>query len=138
MSHMTTQFLQGANRINIRIDGYHLSRTYAGLLEGKPGHAINQELVEDFTRSLVKVWGPRTTLVIWPEGGPVSTPTSELPAWTCAAWASSDFSLSEDDHGSELVVVWFEASIANVSIEKCATQVLLSLDWQKHATGFWY
>ena len=135
---MNTQFSQAAHHSNLRIGSYHLSKTYGGLLEGKPGPEVNREMVQDFTQSLDRAWGCRAKLVIWPKGGEGSLPADELPAWICAAWATSDVLLNEGDHGSELVVIWFEASMASIDLEQLAMRVLCSIDWQKHATGFCY
>lgn len=132
------QYLRSADHIDVRIDSYHLRRTYLGLLEGKPDRKINQEIVESFTQSLQEVWGHRTLLMIWQKEGLVSAPADVLPAWICAAWASSDFPPREDDHGSELVIVWFEESISNMDIESCTARIINLLDWQKYATGFCY
>jgi hypothetical protein len=75
-------------------------------------------------------------LIIWPKGDFFSEPADVFPDWVCAAWITSDFSPIETDDGSELVIVWFEATIPHASIESSASRVLRVVDWKNQASGF--
>lgn len=105
----------------LSIDASYSYRTYMGCLESTPAAAI---MIVSAKNKVEKLWGKRTTFVIDP---PIKD--KQLPTWTHIIWATGP-AMSEDAHGSELIVVWFS------ELSPDTDRVLQAIDWEKHAKDF--
>jgi hypothetical protein len=107
--------------INLHLDASYSYRTYAGCLEGCPS---SKSCIKKAQDEAVSLWGERTTLLIKP-----TIKGDRLPAWTHLVWASGP-PLSEDGHGSELVIIWWSEFSPDTQ------RVLQSIPWEKNAKDF--
>jgi len=105
----------------LMIDASYSSRTYIGCLEGVPSA---NKMIEKYKEKAQKLWGERATLLMDP---PIKN--KMLPKWCHMIWATGP-SLSDDDDGSELVIIWFS------EFEPDTKRVLDAIDWEKNAKGF--
>lgn len=114
----------------LSIDASHSQRTYLACMEGVP--SANQ-MIESAKKLAVNMWGERATLVIDP-----TVKGKMLPTWCHMIWATgpiiqpADETVSDDSHGSELVVIWWS------EFEPDTKRVLDAVDWEKNAKGFYY
>jgi hypothetical protein len=104
---------------NIRIDAIHISRTYAGVLEGLPSTDDTIKHARDLAK---KMWGERATMLVPPatvrsavtrdrRRGTPPVEFQRCPDWTICAWLNAP-AMDKTNHGSELVVIWFQAEIS--------------------------
>ena len=107
----------------LRIDASYSYRTYAGCLEGCP---TAKSCIKKARGEAVSLWGERATLLIDP-----TIKSDRLPAWTHLVWSIGP-PLSDDAHGSELVVIWWSA------LSPDTERVLQSISWEKNAKDFQY
>jgi hypothetical protein len=109
------------NPNDIQIDYSYSYRTYADSLEGRP---TPKNRIAKAKREAEELWGVRPTYMIEP-----GAKTGTLPTWTHMIWASGP-ALTEEGHGSALVIIWFS------EFEPDTSRVLQALDWTKYAKDF--
>ena len=133
----------------VEIDGYSVSRTYGGMLEGLPTRDGNEAVIRHAQRDLGKLWGKRKVHVVQPKVTPITPgpglradaiaryPNAErLPEFMCMAWASSFKTIlpSGDACGSHAFLIWFQdLASMNESIIEQVKRVLSGLSWAEVA-----
>ncbi|MCS5488866.1 hypothetical protein [Algoriphagus limi] len=116
------------------LNGFDLSFTYGGVMEGAPGEFLNQIIMEDIKE--FKKWGERKMYCISPSPEDYQ---KVLPFFCCFAWLHS-YSTAQDQtaDGSELVIQWFEKSIDEKPIPQLIENAVKGIDWSKEAEDFWF
>lgn len=115
------------------IDSFYSYRTYAGNLEGAPAIEVMYRAIE---HNVEKMWGDRSLHIIKPVIRKIKGRLQEyemLPSWTHIAWVKGP-EMDPENHGSELVVVWF-------SDESCFNgydDIISKVEWEKYAKDFSY
>ena len=103
--------------------------TYSGFLEGRINSALNQRLFDKATYP--KNWGERPFYKINP---PKSI---ELPPVYYSALLNSNDTKEPNNHGSELVVIWF-GEHPKESIEDIIKKGVKGVDWKLYSKDFQY
>lgn len=105
--------------MKIKVDAVHISRTYAGVLEGRPSRS---QVLGWIKRDVEEMWGTdRPLLFLDPpqllgmprdkSGSSPATATEPLlPEWRICAWLSGP-PKDPEGFGSHLVVAWFEDTL---------------------------
>jgi hypothetical protein len=116
------------------LDGFHLDFTYGGVMEGRP-EGFNQSILERLDK--YTGFGPRRKLYCIPPDPKDVRPT--LPLFLCYArlysWEPSE---DPNDHGTELVIQWFEKSIDDRPLPQLIEEAVKEIDWKKEAVGFMF
>lgn len=114
------------------LESFHLSFTYAGLMEGAPGKETNQIIIDEIRD--FKVWGKRKVYSISPREEDLE---EALPLFSCFAWISSFAPVKDPlSDGSELVMHWFEKSMEGKSIQQMIQSVIDQIDWENEAEDY--
>ena len=126
---------------SIRIDSIHISRTYAGVLEGLPS---TEESIEHAKHLARELWGDRPTVVIPPATTPLrqprvnhreqSLPRERCPEWLILAWLEGP--ALKDGDGSQLIVIWFQDA-PGFEVPGMLLHDLACDTWEKHAKDWW-
>jgi hypothetical protein len=121
---------------DVVLDDFFYSRTYSGLLGGGPDHELNEHILEEAKRRVVKVWGPRKTHVIPPAVNDVDPAHPRLPPTLMIAWLYCIDPIDPRRMGSELVVVWFTGECHERPIAEVVFDAIHGLPWQELAEDF--
>nr|MBA2671752.1 hypothetical protein [Gemmatimonadota bacterium] len=113
----------------VQIDAFQLSRTYAGLLEGKPHSDCNSRILQRELSSLAARWGARPTYVVPPLMDECEPEHPRLPELMLAVWLYSYTPLQPENHGAELVVLWFRPELQDESLEEVIAAGVLDVPW---------
>jgi hypothetical protein len=122
----------------LRLEAFHFSHTYAGLLEGAPDAEYNARLVARTAKRMVSVWGTRRTYVIPPvqrmvtEGGRIHP---RLPEFVYHFWLTSK-PLADALDGSELLLVFFAMPSEGIEVGNVLRAATEGLQWDKLASDF--
>lgn len=120
--------------IETQLDGFHLSFTYGGVMDFGSFEDINQDIIKGI--QMKRVFGDRKMYYI-----PLDPKDymAMLPLFSCFAWLSS-FEPTQDpnDHGSALVIQWFEKSMDNRPLQQIIQEAVKKVDWNKEAEGFMF
>lgn len=112
----------------IRIEMYHLTRTYGGLLEGRPPR---DKMLTAVRERAVRLWGDcRPTVVREPSG-------DKLPEWTVYAWLGSE--TLADGCGSHLFLIFFVdamSALGSLPVDVCRDE-LRNVVWEEKAEDWW-
>src|SRR5215510_855557 len=95
-------WLKQSNGNSLRLHSFYWTRTYSGLLEGKPRYEHNLRVVE--SENMDSLWGKRKMHIIRPSEILLQT---MIPPVTYFAWLTGDCVKGTDHDGAELVVKWF-------------------------------
>lgn len=118
----------------IRLDSYHVSRTYAGVYEGRPAA---EDMIESAKRQLEKYWGKdRKVLVFGDEDS-----DGRLGEWQHMAWLTGP-EADPENHGSMLFVIWFSGARGSSPVFDPLQDALTRIEkvggWSAHAEDFQY
>ena len=128
------------NATSIRIDSVHISRTYAGVLEGLP---TPEQTIAHAKASAKQLCGERPMLVVLPvttlpqqpEASRLNLPRERCPPWCVIAWLQGP--ALKDGDGSDLVVIWFQDA-PGFEIPSALLHDLSCDAWEKHAKDWWF
>lgn len=116
------------------LNGFHLSFTYGGLMEGIPGEEVNQMIIEEIKKS--KIWGQRKIYSISPNKEDF---LKTLPLFSCFAWLTSyEFAKNPYADGSELVLHWFEKSMEGKSVQEIIQNAVEQVEWENEAEDIFF
>jgi len=108
---------------NIRLESFHVHRTYAGTLEGRPS---TEHSIESAKKRAKRLWGERPTLVI-PPTLRTTHGRDKLPEWEYHLWLDGP-PTEPQGFGTHLVVIyWSETLTVNVD------DIISQIDWKAHA-----
>jgi hypothetical protein len=128
----------------ITVQSLHVSRTYAGLIEGLPNASMNDRIVrwsiEDGERLVGKpvvLVPPEVVIVPISSHSPnVAETYPRLPSLTCIAELLTYTARDPDRLGSTLTVVWFTNDVTGGALERSLAAAVRGLDWWKHSRDF--
>lgn len=88
----------------VELDAIHITKTYAGSLEGLPSKAF---IIDAAKKELAKIWGSdRPVHIVFPDTDPRSY---RLPAYQYLAWFGSWTPVeNKDAMGSHLFLIWWD------------------------------
>lgn len=112
----------------VRLDSFHVSRTYGGALEGLPKP---EQVYESARKRLGRLWGDARPVLL--RESPVDE-NGFLPSHICMAWLNSD--ALEDGVGSHLFLIWF-TEIGAEPIPILCMDALDGVEWDQHAKDWW-
>jgi len=124
----------------VSVDSLHVSRTYAGLLEGFPDDLYNANLIVRASRALVSLWGERATSVIPPKIHSITDAGrtyNRLPEIRYHAWLTSE-PMKSPWCASELVVIWFGPRALGTPLTDILAHAIADIPWEKAAQDFDY
>ena len=119
----------------IFLEAFLESKTDAGLLEGKPGAAVNRAVLNSHVEVAKRTWPeePHSTLGLDFYKGHLDHP---LPAIVCAGqFVSYEPAVDANRAGSSLVIVWFQEEMVPLLEEENAVW-LREVDWKQLARDF--
>lgn len=119
----------------VAIDSFSYSRTYAGLLEGRPSSRVNLNILRDCVKSVLRQWGDRKVHLISPEIDETNPNHPELPPAQLSVWLTST-PLESGYCGSALVVVWFSEECESESLLEIVRRAVSTLHWEELAEDF--
>lgn len=100
----------------VDLDAIHISKTYAGSLEGTPPKSY---IIERAKKHLADLWGKdRPVHVVFPNNDPRS---QRLPAYQYMAWFNSWSTVEDEDAmGSHLFLIWWDDKFNTDGLEEFA------------------
>lgn len=114
---------------HIMLDSFYTYNTYSGCLSGhRPAKFYVQKAVEWSKKN----WGERKILII----DPVISKSGMIPEKTCIAWLTSFVPIEENNHGSELIVIWFSQNNLVNSLNEALAHVEKCGGWNKNAVDW--
>lgn len=115
----------------VHLLNFSFKLTYGNWLEGEPEQFMNEEMLVDIERNFAQNHMP--TYVRQPS---LERIENELPAfYGIAEWVYHNENPVKD-WSSELRVIWFMDSIAELSFKEMLQQSLVGLDWDKYAQKY--
>lgn len=128
--HPTKIKLQNGGQAHL--NGFHLSFTYGGLMEGISSEEVNQMIIGQIKE--FKIWCQRKIYSISPNKVDF---LKTSPLFSCFVWLSSyEFAKDPFADGSELVIHWFEKSMDGKSIQQMIQSVIDQIDWENEAEDY--
>lgn len=110
------------------------SGTYDGLLEGRPNAKMNKEIVDEQLKAAqLRTWDKM--FLFTPETRVDDDGAVHLPPLCCNAELMSS-PLSQEMHGSSLIVVWFTPPFFNEPLASFIARSMQELPWELHAKDF--
>jgi hypothetical protein len=120
----------------VSLDAFDYSRTYAGLLEGRPDAEMNALIIKGAISEREVTWGKRAVHLIPPEVDHRDPEHPILPPVVLGAWLVSHQPVKSAFMASELVVVWFAEECHTDSIEDVVFRAVRALPWERLASDF--
>ena len=126
-SHLINLKLKSGRQVLLR--GFHLKPTYGDIVEGILGEAMNQSIIEWAPES--NQWWERKQFTITPTVEEIKT---TLPIFHCFIWLFS-YEPARDPKakGSELVIHWFEKSMADGQFFQIIQNAIDKVNWEEEA-----
>jgi uncharacterized protein (TIGR02996 family) len=118
------------------VDTFYCHRTYIGLLEGRPNHQMNEELLKQARTRMHPLWGERKTYLVPPVIDESDPEHPRLPPVCLTAWLTCFQPIKEPNAGSELVVVWFRGEFEGEPMEQVIADGIRALRWEELAEDF--
>jgi hypothetical protein len=120
----------------VMLDAFDYSRTYAGLLEGRPNAEMNDRIIERAQTAREESWGKRAVHVIPPDVDATDPAHPALPPVLLRAWLICFQPVDPAFMGSELVVVWFTTDCHTEPIADVVFRAVRGLPWEQLAYDF--
>jgi hypothetical protein len=119
----------------VKVEAFNMSKTYGGLLIGKPNEAINDSIIGLISYS--KDWGNRKALLNKED---MYVSKDVLKPIIYSVWLTSDVvpEESETNDSSSIVLLWFGVESENKSIQDIIIDGIGNIDWDKNAENIQY
>ena len=118
--------------IEVKVEAYHRTNSYAGLILGIPSVESNQRLINHL--SYPKEWGSRDCVLKISDNYATK---NELKPIINSVWLSSKPIKDKNSAGADLVIMWF----SNEQLDKTIKEIIIAgvgdIEWEKFATDFW-
>lgn len=123
---------------SIYISDFHYSRTYGGLLEGRPNEEYNNIIIARALSRMEKIWGKRKTHLIPPKIDSTDPKHPTLPTTELTAWITCNQPVDANYMGSSLILVWYiDDKVFELSSIRDITSVALNaITWNDLAEDF--
>ncbi|WP_366182956.1 hypothetical protein [Flavobacterium ovatum] len=114
----------------VQIEAFNMSKTYGGLLVGKPFEAMNDSIIGLVSYS--KDWGNRKALLNKED---MYASKNVLKPIIYSVWLTSDVVPQESkiNDSSTIVLLWFGEDPKGKSINDIIKQEIFNFDWDEHA-----
>jgi hypothetical protein len=120
----------------VSLDAFNYSRTYAGLLMGRPNAEMNAQIIEQAITEREESWGKRAIHLIPPIIDLRDPEHPILPPVLLRAWLTCYQPVNSAFMGSELVVVWFADECHAESVAEVVFRAVRALPWVRLAADF--
>ena len=121
------------SEIEVKVEAYYRTNTYAGLILGIPSVESNQRLINHL--SYPKDWGNRDCVIKISDNYGT---TNELKPIINSVWLSSSEPIEDkNSFGADLVVMFFSYENLEMTIQEIILNGVRDLQWEKFATDFW-
>jgi hypothetical protein len=121
---------------DVSLEAFDYSRTYAGLLEGRPNAEMNARIIERAVAEREGSWGKRAVHLIPPATDGTDPTHPVLPSALLRAWLTCYQPVNPAFMGSELVVVWFTDECHAEPIADVVFRAVRRLPWEQLADDF--
>lgn len=119
--------------IELKVEAYNCTETYAGLILGTPSNESNQRLINQL--SYPKDWGERACIM---KKSDMYATKNELKPIINSVWLSSSEPIDDkNSFGADLVVMFFSDENLEMTIQEIILNGVRNLHWDKFATDFW-
>ena len=133
---MQPQFLT-KDSVKVSLDSFHMSYTYAGLLEGSPNDKINDGIIsKTIPRVISRMWGENRNFYIKTPIITTENSYPRLPPVINYAWLDSGPLKDQNTCGSLLILVWFSQNVADESLNSIIGTAVQEINWSSLAEGF--
>ena len=121
------------SEIEVKVEAYHRTNTYAGLILGIPSVESNQRLINHL--SYPKDWGERVCIM---KISDMYADENRLKPIINSVWLSSSTPVKDkNSFGADLVVMFFSDENLEMTIKEIILNGVRDIPWEKFATDFW-
>ena len=120
----------------VTLASFDYTRTYAGLLEGRPDTEMNARIIERQLTARDESWGRRKTYLFPPVIDNRDPAYPVLPPACLRAWVWCNDPIDPAFMGSELVIVWFADECHAELIADVVFRAIRGLPWEQLAEDF--
>lgn len=121
----------------LRVEAFHVSPTYAGVLEGLPNDERNAAEVAACRRQIERLYGQGRPVHVLPPAISMKRGHPHLPPVTCWAWLTSNQPVrNTHQDGSHLFLLWFTESDPSRSLQDMIADASRDLAWTSVAQDF--
>lgn len=122
----------------VHISHFHYSRTYGGLLEGRPDEEMNNRILRGAVIRMQSIFGKRKTHLILPKVDMTNSKYPTLPSTELTAWLTCDDSVNEKYMGSETLIVWYlqDKLFEECTIREATSAALHTINWSELAQDY--
>jgi hypothetical protein len=119
--------------IELKVEAYHRTNTYAGLILGTPSSDSNQRLINQLRYP--KDWGGREYVT---KKSDMYASKDILKPVINSVWLSSSEPIKDkNSFGADLVVMFFSEENLEMTIQEIIFNGVQNIMWDKFATDFW-
>jgi hypothetical protein len=120
----------------VHVDAFHLARTYAGLLVGKPTADLNERVLRQEAAAVQRRWGQRPMYLVPPAVDQSEPDHPRLPDFMLSASLYSHTPAEPGNHGSELVVIWLRPEPGDEPLDEVIAAGVREVPWSLFAGDF--
>ena len=121
----------------LRVEDFHVSPTYAGMLEGLPDEQKNAEQVDFCRRQIQELCGQGRPVHLLPPAISMKRGHPHLPPVTCWAWLTSNQPVRDmNQDGSHVFLIWFTELDPTQSLQGVVAAAAADLAWPSIAKDF--
>jgi hypothetical protein len=120
--------------ITVKIEAFHFSETYAGLLMGSPTKETNQSIISDC--DYPTNWGHRNAKY---NREKMYIKPNVLYPYHYSVWLTSSVTINDlegEYFGSQVIANWFDRGIGNKGLIDFIKEGLEDFDWFKYAENY--
>ena len=119
--------------IELKVEAYNCTYTYAGLILGTPSDESNQRLINQL--QYPKDWGDRVCVM---KKSDMYASENILKPVINSLWLSSSEPIEDkNSFGADLVVMFFSDENLEMTIQQIILNGVRDIPWEKFATDFW-
>ena len=119
--------------IELKVEAYHRTNTYAGLILGTPSSESNQRLIN--LLQYPKDWGDRVCIM---KKSDMYASENILKPVINSVWLSSSEPIKDkNSFGADLVVMFFSDEYLDMTIQQIILYGVRDIELNKFATDFW-
>jgi hypothetical protein len=120
---------------SVSVDSFFYTSAYGGLMEGRPNRQLNEQLVEEIKKLMMRLWLTKTH-VIPPQFSESDSDHPILPPIAFGACLRCNDPIDSRYMGSHLVVVWFGYECDSLPPSEVVKKGVHAVAWEKLAQDF--
>jgi hypothetical protein len=122
---------------SVSVVAFYSQPTFLNLMLGLSNRHINDDIISKCLTEMTPLWGRRKVHMVPPRIDQSDPNHPTLPPVRYTAWLTCYEPISKENHGSELVVVWFrEECSEDEPFRKILHDGIRSLPWDELAEDF--